>query len=241
MSESKFGKGKEHLEKEFLEELSHKIWSTKGSRFNASNRLYTISKYSNISNAFLSAYLTIFGLITVYNLYTDALIDPNVLAFLITAISIISLVFSLLESSEEYSLKAKEYHDCALDLADLYNELRNFKAYRKDASESEKMIFVDDLQKRYQSVLRRYPNHSNIDTRKFRMEYKEYYKIKDIFEPFKTNFVYYIKTKLLYHTLIFLPSLAIIFLVYLNNQNSISNGSSNTKHHNFKVSSGQSN
>ena len=149
MLESKFGKGKEHLEKEFLEELSHKIWSTKGARFNASTRYYTISKYSNISNAFLSSYLTIFGLITVYNLYTKALIDPNVLAFLITAISIISLVFSLLESSEQYSLKGKEYHDCALDLADLYNELRNFKAYKKDATEKEKMEFVDDLQKRY--------------------------------------------------------------------------------------------
>lgn len=220
MSESKFGKGKEHLGKEFLEELSHKIWSTKGARFNASTRYYTISKYSNISNAFLSSYLTIFGLITVYNLYTKALIDPNVLAFLITAISIISLVFSLLENSEQYSLKGKEYHDCALDLADLYNELRNFKAYKKDVTEKEKMEFVDDLQKRYQLVLRKYPNHNNIDKRKFRMEYKEYYKITDCFEPYKTNILYYLKSKFLYHLLIVLPFLCLILLINFNNEKS---------------------
>lgn len=234
--ENKFGKGKEHLEKEFLEELSHKIWSTKGSRFNASTRFYTVSKYSNISNAFLSAYLTIFGLIAVYNLYTDALINPNVLAFLITAISIVSLVFSLLESSEQYSLKAKEYHDCALDLADLYNELRNFKAYRKNASDDQKMLFVDDLQKRYQSVLRKYPNHSNIDKRRFRMEYKEYYKINDSLEPLRTNIFYYIKTKLLYHVLIIVPILALLFLVIINNQNTKSNESNNLKHFDSSVS-----
>lgn len=220
MSENKFGKGKEHLEKDFLEELSHKIWSTKGARFNASTRYYTISKYSNISNAFLSAYLTIFGLITVYNLYTDALINPNVLAFLITAISIISLVFSLLESSEQYSLKGKEYHDCALDLADLYNELRNFKAYKKEATDIEKMQFVDDLQKRYQSVLRKYPNHNDIDKRRFRMEYKEYYKIIDCFEPFKTSVLYYFKTKFLYHILIIIPFLILLFLINNNQKTS---------------------
>jgi hypothetical protein len=33
------GEGKEHLDKDFLEELKHKIWSTKGSRFRADIRM----------------------------------------------------------------------------------------------------------------------------------------------------------------------------------------------------------
>ena len=38
------GKGKEHLDKKFLEELKHKIWSTKGTRFTADERLKKQSK-----------------------------------------------------------------------------------------------------------------------------------------------------------------------------------------------------
>ena len=60
-------KGKEHLDKKFLEELKHKSWSTKGTRFTADNRLKIIANYSNLSLSFLSAYFIIFGLVAVYN------------------------------------------------------------------------------------------------------------------------------------------------------------------------------
>ena len=89
-------KSKEHLDKGFLEELKHKIWSTKGTRFTADNRLKTISKYSTYCINFLSVYLTIFGLISVYNLYNDIKIAENVMAFAITGFSLLVLVFSII-------------------------------------------------------------------------------------------------------------------------------------------------
>ena len=41
---------KDYLDKTFLEELNYKIWTTKGSRFNANKRLLRVSKLSNLAN-----------------------------------------------------------------------------------------------------------------------------------------------------------------------------------------------
>lgn len=62
-------KGKEHLDKDFLEELKHKMLSTKGTRFAVDNRLKLIARNSTLGISFLSAYLIIFGLVSLYNLY----------------------------------------------------------------------------------------------------------------------------------------------------------------------------
>jgi hypothetical protein len=160
MSEKTFKKekGKEHLDKDFLEELKHKIWSTKGTRFTADTRLKTIANYSTLGISFLSSYLIIFGLVAVYNLFNIKMINPDVIAFTITALSILVLVFSLLENAKNFGVKAKNFHDCGLDLADIYNELQNYKSYNNDSSEKEKMEFCHKLQIKYQNILRRYEN-----------------------------------------------------------------------------------
>lgn len=180
MSAKKFDKpeGKEHLDKDFLEELKHKIWSTKGTRFTADSRLKATARLSHLCISILSVYLIIFGLLTVYKIYNpgDNPDSANMIAFSITATSILLLVFSLYENAQNYQIRAKNFHDCALDLADLYNELQNFKTYRKEANDIEKMEFTQDLQQRYQNVLRRYDNHSPIDNRKFKSEHLDYYK-----------------------------------------------------------------
>lgn len=207
------GKGKEHLDKDFLEELKHKIWSTKGSRFKADQRLRTVSKYSNLCIHFLSAYLIIFGLISVYNLYNQAVVDPNVIAFAITAMSIMVLVFSLLENSEDYKLKAKNFHDCALALATLYNELQNFKTYRKEATDKEKMDFAEQMQKRYQTILERHENHHPIDNRSFKLQHSDYYSVEwteKILVPVK----YFCLTRLIYLVMIILPAVVLAVMLY---------------------------
>lgn len=208
----KKGKGKKHLDKDFLEELKHKIWSTKGTRFTADSRLKTIAKYSTLSISFLSAYLIIFGLVSVYNLYNPNAIDANVIAFTITALSILVLVFSLLENAQNYPVKAKNFHDCALDLADLYNELQNYKSYEKDASESDKLEFCKKLQKEYQSILRRYENHDPIDNKFFRIKHPDYYQIK-WYEWIRTPTIYFIKTRLIYLTTILIPGIILYNLI----------------------------
>lgn len=205
-------KEKEHLDKNFLEELKHKIWSTKGSRFNADIRLKIVSKYSNLGNSFLSAYLIIFGLISVYNLSNPNLTNPNLTAFAITALSILSLIFSLVENSNNYILRARDFHDCALELSVLYNELQTFKSYRKDAGPAELMAFVTDLQNRYQLVLERYENHLPIDNKRFRAQHKDFYETTKI-QRFITDLKFFVVTKFLYLLMIILPGIVLLYII----------------------------
>lgn len=205
-------KGKEHLDKDFLEELKHKIWSTKGTRFYADTRNKTTAKYSNLGLTFLSAYLIIFGFLSVYNLYNPKEYNPNLIAFAITAISIFLLIFSVFENTQNYLVKAKSFHDCALDLADVYNELQNYKSYETDTTEKEKMQFCFKLQEKYQLILRKYENHEPIDNKKFRLSYPDYYKVK-WYETITVPLEYFLITKLVYIVLMVAPAIFIIKLI----------------------------
>lgn len=205
-------KGKEHLDKDFLEELKHKLWSTKGTRFIANSRLKIIDKFSTLSISFLSAYLIIFGLVSVYNLYNPNTINPNVIAFTITALSILVLAFSLIENAQNYPVKAKNFHDCGLDLADLYNELQNFKSYKTESTENEKLEFCEKLQEKYQNILRRYSNHDDIDNKMFRLKHTDYYKI-EWHEKITTPLLYFINTRLLYLLMMIIPGIILLLLI----------------------------
>ena len=76
---------RDYLNKTFLEELNYKIWTTKGSRFNASSRLERIGKLSNLTMNMISVYLTIAGLLSVYNINSN-IINDNLLAYFITSL-----------------------------------------------------------------------------------------------------------------------------------------------------------
>lgn len=168
-------KGKSHLDKDFLEELKHKLWSTKGSRFRASERLNTKNKYSLLSMSILSAYLIIFGLLSVYNLYNTKGISENLIPFTITSVSIFLLVFSLFENSNNYSVRAIQFHTCALEISRLYNELQTFKSYDKEASQADKKEFSINIQEKYQTILEKYENHLPIDNKIFKLGHRDYY------------------------------------------------------------------
>lgn len=164
---------KEYLEKSFLEELNYKIWSTKASRFNADKRLKTKAKLSNISLAFLSAYLIIASLISVYNINSGQ--HDNIISYIITALSILVLVVSQFENAQDYKLNARIYHDCGLELSLLYNELRIFKTLKTNPSEFDTYIFGKNLSDKYQNVLRNYQNHSPIDYDMFQIANVPYF------------------------------------------------------------------
>ncbi|WP_297332726.1 SLATT domain-containing protein [Flavobacterium sp.] len=152
---------KSYLEKSFLEELNYKIWSTKGARFFADKRLKSKAKMSNISLAIISAYLIIAGLISVYNINQDD--QVNIYNYIITALSILVLVFSQFESAQDYKLNAKIFHDCGLELSELYNELRIFKTLKLNVSEYETYNFAKNISEKYQNILNNYHNHAPID------------------------------------------------------------------------------
>ncbi|SHM79245.1 hypothetical protein SAMN04488057_103342 [Cyclobacterium lianum] len=206
---------KDYLEKTFLEELNYKIWSTKGGRFNANKRLLRISDLSNLCTSMLSVYLIAVGLLSVYNIYSVENIDQNLIAYSVTSLSILLLVFGQIEKSKDYSSKAKQYHNCGLELSSLYNDLRIFKTLTNSPSLDEKREVAEKLSRKYERILERYENHHSIDLDMFKATKSEYHQLNK-WNVFLIYIDYYIKTSLIYHILILFPPVVIIGLLLIN-------------------------
>lgn len=207
---------KDYLDKTFLEELNYKIWSTKGIRFGASTRLTQTSYLSNLSINMLSVYLTAVGLLGVYNLHFNEL-NENLIAYSITSLSILALVFGQIESAKDFSVKSKEFHNCGLELSEIYNELRIYKTLTESQSIQEKEKFAKEISKKYQRVLELYENHLEIDNQFFKTKTAKYHLLTK-FDVWKIKIKYYYRTKFLYHFLIFIPPVIIITLLLNVNQ-----------------------
>ena len=203
---------KDYLDKTFLEELNYKIWSTKGSRFNANKRLLEISKLSNLCNSILSVYLIAIGLLSVYNIYNEKLCNENLIAYSITCLSILLLVFGQIENAKEYGMKAKEYHNCGLELSKLYNELRIFKTLNESCTTQDKRLFTLKISDDYQRILEKHQNHEPIDNELFKSKTAKYHELS-WFDVVKIKIEYYFRTAFLYHLLIILPPIIIIGLI----------------------------
>lgn len=199
----------DYLQKTFLEELNYKIWSTKGARFHAHGRLTRLSKISSLCNSLISVYLTAAGLLSVYNIYNTQWLSESVTAYSITCLSILALVFGQIESAKDFNVKARDFHACALELSELYSELRIFKTLNPEAAEDEKIAFAKEASSRYQRILEKYDNHAPIDNFRFRSTKRTYHNMTQ-FDVFRAWFNYHISTFFIYYVLMVLPPLAII-------------------------------
>ncbi|MFD1628938.1 SLATT domain-containing protein [Pseudopedobacter beijingensis] len=168
-----FTGSKAYLEKSFLEELSYKVWSTKGARFKADERLMKTAKMSNISLSVFSAYLIIASLISVY--VGNYKLNFQIINYFVTSLSIILLVLSQYESSQDYKMRAVKFHECALELSKIYNEIRIFKTLSKHPTDEECRTFCEDTSRKYQDILAKYENHSAIDYDTFRLLNPDYF------------------------------------------------------------------
>jgi len=153
---------KSYLEKSFLEELSLKVWTTKGARFQADQRLKAKARMSNISMSIFSAYLIIASLISVYVGSHNAA-NFQLINYFVTALSIILLVLSQYESSQDYKSRAEKLHQCGLDVSEIYNEIRIFKTLVPSPSNETIKDFCENIAVRYQEILSKYENHLPID------------------------------------------------------------------------------
>ncbi len=203
----------DYLDKTFLEELNYKVWSTKGSRFNASTRLIKIARWSNFSLTMLSVYLASVGLLSVYNINISSnKLDENLIAYSITCLSILTLVLGQIENAKDYTMKAKEFHNCGLELSKIYNDLRIYKTLTENQSIVEKEKFAKKISEEYQRILEKHDNHLQIDNEKFKTT-KAIYHEMDKWDVFVITIRYYSRTIFIYHLLIFLPPIIIITLL----------------------------
>lgn len=202
--------GQQYLDKDFSVELNFKFWTTKGARFVASHRLKSINKLSSYSLGFLSAYLIILGLLSVFEIGPELLISTKHSALISTSLSILILVFSQLEGSNDYGLRAEKYHDCALEIGGLYNKLRYLKTSSMEQDEINKLS--EDLSIEYSNVLKKYENHKYIDFLMFQTTKNDYFKLNWLNIGI-IKLRYYWSTQFLYHILIVLPPILIYWFV----------------------------
>ena len=192
------------------EELFHVFMATKGARFNSHRRLLAKANLSNLTISLLTAYVIIINLLGLMKINGTTPLNSDFVALLTTALSILILVFSQIESSYEYKLKAEKYHECAKEIGALYYELRDIQ-HKKDSDINKEPLY-SNLRERYTQIISRYDNHNNIDYFRFMLQRPRDYNLKwNIKFQFLVN--EYISTKLIYHLFIIVP--VVIFLIYL--------------------------
>lgn len=138
------------------DQLLRAMHTVKSARFNAGERLERKHMISLFAMSMVSLYFV--GLSVWQAVYAPQLSEAA--SRLITLVSIMSsiftLVLALIESMNDYKMKAHHMHACALAVNDLYHEL---KLVRPDD-----VAGVQDFRRRYNEAVRGCPvNHSRID------------------------------------------------------------------------------
>ncbi len=152
-------------------ELNYKLWITKGARFKASERCEELDARYNRVVGWVSSYLIIFSVLTLCKIPFLTLPD-NCSTFISISLSILILVFSQFAYAKNYSVRARNYHECALEISKLYNKLRLLKT-RPEHNISE----IESIKNDYEKVLDKYDNHLPIDLAMFQLQKKAYFKI----------------------------------------------------------------
>ncbi len=197
-----------YLKKDFGVELNYKLWATKGARFAASDRNKKMHSLSYQTIGYLSAYLIIINLINVYDLAYLSKMSSQSLGFWTTALSIIILIYSQFENAKNYSIKAEKFHQCGLEIGELYNKLRMTKTFESiNRPEDE----IQRISEQYDVVLRKYENHISTDLDIFTTTKPKYFKLTK-FQISWIKIKRYFIVKLKYHLMIYGP--VIFFIVF---------------------------
>lgn len=199
-------------ERRYLQKLDDDLWTTKGARFTAHTRLMMKARISNITVGVLTCYLIILSLLSVYNIFESEKLDPNLLAFGSTVISILVLLFSQIEVANDYKVRAIQHHTCALEIAELN---RKVKIYIKktNLTTTNEYNFNEKITKKYNAILRNFDNHKTLDYNKFRSLHAKHFELN----CFKVNCyksIYYIYIYWFYVLLIITPLIGFYLLVF---------------------------
>lgn len=197
-----------YLTGDFSKELNYKLWSTKGARFSAAERMRLKHRLSTRTVSFLATYLIAFNLLEALVLKSDAAYVAGIQVFVNISLSVFILVYSQLESAGNYLLRSHRYHACALEIGKLYSQLRLLKTTEKDTSIEAK---VKSIALEYEAILEKHENHEPIDFTRFKVAKPDYE--DHALSPKRVvweNCVYYVRTAFFYHLNIWTPPIAIV-------------------------------
>lgn len=190
------------------QELNLKLWSTKGARFQADKRCSHLSRLSQFSTSLLTAYVIIIGLMPYFLKSRLAGEAGDFVNYFSTAISIILLAYSLIESFQEYGLQAHLFHQCGLSISKLYNRLRQAKGM----PDTERLPELRAISEEYDDILGRYDNHENLDFEVFQTMKPDWFQIS----PMRCRFIrfkYFWKVRFRHYAIMILPPLVILWII----------------------------
>jgi hypothetical protein len=145
-----------HADSRPADQLLHAMFTVKTARFIAAQRFERKHGLSVFALSVVSLYFV--GLSVWQAIYGASLSEPaNRLITLVSIMSsICTLVLALIDSMNDYKIKAHHMHACALSVNDLLHELR--------LTQTTDPGKVQDFRRRYNDVVRSCPyNHSRVD------------------------------------------------------------------------------
>jgi len=188
-----------------------KVWMTRGARFNAFRRYEKLHSISNLSISLLTAYVIILNLFVYIDTDNKVLSDNNI-TILTIVFSTITLVIGLEISSRNYKTKAIRFHDCGIELANIYNQLSK---HFDSNSEVTQDVF-DNLIEEYNSIIAKYAfNHSEDDLIKFKIQNESEFEGDGIDFFFKAWFrlKVFFKSELIYYVMMILPPVLLMMIL----------------------------
>ena len=199
-----------NVEDKYGQELDRKIWITKGSRFNAHQRLMRQHNWSVAAVALLSTYVMIFTFLLYIPVISLTTNQKDIISFSSIAFSLLILVTSLLEASKSYPIKAMEFHNCGRELAALYNKLRQTLSH----PESDISKQITEISGEYESALSKcQENHDVVDYDTFRIQHRKEFDIGLLFS-FWLSLKGWTKSYLFYLLLCVGPPIGIIIWIF---------------------------
>jgi hypothetical protein len=192
---------------EYAMQLRRRIWITRGSRLNAYRRLTEANAWSNRATTFLSMYSIVAALAVAVPQFGLSAEQKELAGVALTALSVFTLVLSLLESQRDYAVKAERLHRNALALGALLDRLNLLRSSVTDeATLGEKLALMGA---KCDSILERCPeNHDPLDYAVFQAQQRREFGITAV-EAWWTSHVSARRPFLLFYAFVWLPPLLI--------------------------------
>lgn len=191
--------------KEEIERLYKNFWITKGSRFIAAKRLEHHDNLSNISITLASVYVIIMNLTIILPVNQQPL-SNDLITYTTICLSILILVISLIVSSKNYKMRAKDYHDCGREIKKIYDIVTLWRNSDIIPNQNE----IKKIQNKYNNILDKYENHKTIDYEMFQSKNLSDFKLKyPRYFLVQTKILFY-KNYLLYIIIILSPLLCLL-------------------------------
>ncbi|HOO72501.1 MAG TPA: SLATT domain-containing protein [Spirochaetota bacterium] len=193
------------------DDLLQRMWVTRGARYNAYRRLKKKHDLSIATIAFLSSYALIINSIKFVNFVQMKPHQDNYISFFTMVISVFILVLSLIDSSKDYKMNADKLYISAMEIENLYNELKKVR----NSAVSERVLerSINTISNAYSKILGLYQvTHELID---YYLMFN--HKRKDsIYDNFVKNFIYakaFVLPFILYNVMIFITPLVFLFFL----------------------------